>query len=288
MIDAAWLALRAAAYVLTVQAAGVALFALWMLTPPRQTAAAPVRALGRRTAGAALAVVLAQALYEPLHLGGEWDGLADPALLHLAYTGPGAVALWTRLAGLVLLERALARPGQVGAPAAAGAGLTLAAFLLTGHALVSPARLVLLPLLAVHVGVAAFWFGGIAALRTLLPRQGSDLLAAVLERFSAGAVWLVPLLGLAGALLALTLLPGLRALASPYGRLVCLKALLFLTLLALAAHNRLRLVPGLRRGEPRAVRRLYQTCTAEYVLISVVLIATALMSGLFSPSDPPL
>ncbi len=99
------------------------------------------------------------------------------------------------------------------------------------------------------------------------------------------AVWLVPLLGLAGIGLAVALLPGAAALRRPYGLLLCLKALLFAALLGLAALNRARLVPALARGQASAHAELKRTLAAESYLITAVLIATAVLSGQFSPQE---
>ena len=114
----------------------------------------------------------------------------------------------------------------------------------------------------------------------LEPRERA---AHVLKAFSAAALWLVPLLALAGAGMAALLLPDFSALLAPYGWLLMTKVALFAALMALAALNRLRLVPALARGEPRATQRLRQSVAAEYVLICVVLAVTAALTGLFSP-----
>ena len=90
---------------------------------------------------------------------------------------------------------------------------------------------------------------------------------------------------LAGVTLACTLLPGLAALRRPYGMLVCVKALLFAALLALAALNRQRLTPALARGEAWALPVLRRSLSAEYLLLGTALIATAALTGFFSPAD---
>ena len=133
--------------------------------------------------------------------------------------------------------------------------------------------------------MAAFWFGALQALRALRRRLAPPALASLLQRFSACAVWLVPLLGLAGLALAVTLLPDMAALQSPYGRLLCLKAVLFAALLGLAAFNRARLVPALLRGQPGASAALGRTLAAEVLLITAVLITTAVLTGQFAPRE---
>lgn len=280
-IDGLWLVLRAAGFILLLQASGTVLFRAWLQGDLGAVAAADLKAYALRLTLAALAVVVGQGLIEPMHLAGAWEGLADPSLRHLAFASPGGVVLWLRFTGLGTLALALwrAHPG-LALPAAL---VALGSFLVSGHTLVDPHRVILLPLLALHVGAAAFWFGALGCLRRLAhPTPGTDYLA-VLHHFSVRALWLVPLLALAGVLIAATLLPDLAALTRPYGLLLLTKAALFLVLLALAALNRLRIVPALSRGEPAAAGRLRTTLVAEYLLVAVVLAVTALMTGMFSP-----
>ncbi|MGC1729074.1 MAG: CopD family protein, partial [Steroidobacteraceae bacterium] len=106
----------------------------------------------------------------------------------------------------------------------------------------------------------------------------------VLARFSAAAVRLVPLIALAGAVLAVLLLPDTAALLEPYGRLLLFKVALFVLLMGLAALNRLRLVPQIERGKARALRTLRLSMTAEYLLISGAIAVTAVMTGFYSPA----
>ena len=77
----------------------------------------------------------------------------------------------------------------------------------------------------------------------------------------------MPLLGLAGVGLAAVLLPDLAALRRPYGQILCVKALLFAVLLALAARNKLALVPALARADLRALPVLRRNLLLEYALI---------------------
>jgi putative copper export protein len=62
------------------------------------------------------------------------------------------------------------------------------------------------------------------------------------------------------------------------------KVLLFAVLLALAARNKLALVPALARADLRALPALRRNLMLEYALVCTVLTATALLTGLFSPA----
>lgn len=284
MIDGTWLVLRAAGFILLLQATGAVLFlALFPQELPAATAGV-IRTRAACIACAALLCVIAQALFEPMHLAGEWQGARDTALWRLTLLAPGAWVFWLRCAGLAVIVPALwPESTALRALAVPAAMLALGSFLVSGHALVDTQRLLLAPLLALHVLAVAFWFGALGPLRQVVQRESPAVAARVLRRFSLGAAWLVPLLGLAGVTMACLLLPDLAALARPYGAILCLKALLFVTLLALAARNKFVLVAALARAEAAARAALLRNLVLEYLLIGAVLTATAVMTGLFSP-----
>jgi putative copper export protein len=282
MIDGLWLALRAASFIVFLQATGSVLFLALCGGALAAAATQALRAAALRVTLIALALIVLQGLYEPVHLAGEWQGASDPALRRLALGSAGGVVLWLRFTGLGTLALALWRAHP--ALALPAALVALGSFLVSGHTLVDAHRVILLPLLALHVSVGAFWLGSLACLRRLLGCADRGALTATLERFSRRALWLVPLLALAGVLLAVTLLPDLGALRRPYGLLLCTKAALFLVLLSLAGFNRLKLSPALARAESAALSTLRRTLTAEQVLLALVLAVTAAMTGFYSPA----
>jgi copper transport protein len=248
MIDGAWLVLRAAGLVLALQAAGSALFSV-VFGRYLSSARAAVATAGARCAGAAL-----------------------------------AVALLTRLGGTLCI--ALAPPA--GGPARRrlaliGAAAIIASFALTGHTAVNAWRALLAPLLLTHIAIVTFWFGSLAPLRQVLRLEPAAPAAAAVARFSALAVWLVPLIAVAGIGMALLLLPDAAALRRPYGLMLLTKAALFALLMGLAAVNRLRLAPALARSQAREPLR--RTLALEFVLICVVLAVTALLTGRYSPAE---
>lgn len=285
MIDGLWLALRAAAFILVLQAAGDALFLALFARTLAPHVLTLVRRAAARLAVAALGIVLAQGIFEPAHLAGAWEGMSDPALRRLVFVSAGAPVLGLRVSGLTLLALALRRGRTAAAPLALpGALLALGSFLVSGHVLLDAHRLLLVPVLGLHVLVVAFWFGALRPLRTVARLEPPADVAQVLRHFSAYAVWLVPLLALAGVTLACALLPDLAALRRPYGLLLCLKAVLFAALLALGALNRQRLTPAVARGEARALGVLQRSLSAEYLLMGTALLATAALTGFFSPA----
>jgi putative copper resistance protein D len=286
MIDLLWLALRAVGFVVFLAAAGGALYLEIFRRELSEPAAALLRTRAGHCALAGLAVALAQGLFEPLRLAGDWDGIQQSSLWRLAWASPVALGQWLRVAGLVALRAGIVRCALAWrALALLGVLLILGAFLVSGHTVTAAHRAPLGALLGLHVAVAAFWFGAVQALRALRGRFPPPALVPLLQRFSAYAVWLVPLLGGAGIALAVALLPDAAALRRPYGLLLCLKAVLFAALLGLAALNRSRLVPALARGQPCASASLGHTLAAEALLMSAVLIATAVLTGQFAPQE---
>ena len=286
MIDALWLALRAAGFVVWLGACGGALYLAASRRQLPEPAAAALRTRTRRAAFMGLTLVCVQGLFEPARLAGAWDGLQEPSLWRLALASPVALGLWMRALGLLALLAGVARRERAWrALALLGALLVLGAFLVSGHTVTATHRALLAPLLGLHVAVAAFWLGALQAFRALSGRLTLQALVTLLQCFSAYAVWLVPLLGVAGIGLAVTLLPDAAALRRPYGVLLCLKAVLFAALLGLAALNRSRLVPALARGQASALAALQRALAAESYLITVVLIATAVLTGQFSPQE---
>jgi putative copper export protein len=285
MTELAWVALRAASLVLLLQAAGAALFTAAFAHRLAHCAPA-IRRTGVRAAAGALGVLAVQYLLEPVHLAGEWAGIADASLHRLVLSSSTGAALAVRAAALAGVALGLRHEGLAArSTAVAGSLAALSSFALTGHTALDEHRLLLAPLLLVHLILAAFWFGSLWPLRQVCALEPREQAARVLEAFSSGALWLVPLIPLAGLGMAAVLLPDFAALLAPYGLLLGAKLMLFAALMGLAALNKLRLTPALARGEPAALPRLRRSLAAEYVLVCAVLSVTAVLTGFFSPSQ---
>jgi copper resistance protein D len=107
----------------------------------------------------------------------------------------------------------------------------------------------------VHLIAAGLWLGGLVPLAWLLgrarPRSGTAWISVardVVPRFSQMGYAAVVLLAATGAVNTLLLVGSIQALVgTPYGRLLSLKILLFLAMVAVALFNRFRLLPRLRR-----------------------------------------
>jgi len=276
MIEGTWLALRVAALVLTLQAAGTGLFSVLFERVLRSPAA---RRSGARAACAACVLVGLQLLVEPAHLALDWSAIADPAMLRLAADSAATWALALRGLGLVCIL------GGRGGTALrlAGIAAVLVSFSLSGHTVGHEHQAALGAILILHVAIVAFWLGALAPLRCVLLREAAGPAAQLLREFSRFAVWLVPVIALAGLSLALLLLPDFASLLQPYGLLLLAKVGLFAVLMGIAGVNRLRLVPALMRGDPGAAAPLVRSISIEWFLICGVLAVTAVMTGSFSP-----
>ena len=88
---------------------------------------------------------------------------------------------------------------------------------------------------------------------------------------------------------AAALIGGLAALAaSPYGRLILVKTLLFLTLLGFGARNRLWLLPALTGANgPIALRALRRGLIRAMALGLAVLLAASFLGSLAPGQGPP-
>ncbi|MGE4305771.1 MAG: copper chaperone PCu(A)C [Novosphingobium sp.] len=224
-----------------------------------------------RFAGCALAIcaVLMAAIYVA-RLGGD----LDVAMIRAMVLSPLGAALGLQLGGGLLLAAAPARPS-----AFLGAVAILLAFGFIGHA---PTRgLVSALTVTMHVSAAAWWLGGLWLL-VLAGRLPGGRFAPLLESFSRQAIWLVALLVLAGLTTAAMLLEFRPDLGRAYDQGLLAKAAITLGLLALAATNRLVLVPRIAKDDT-AIGKLRWTVWAEICLFACIFVVTAWLTTWQSP-----
>jgi putative copper export protein len=282
-VDWAAVAARALAFACLFQAAGVSFF-LVLFAPGLPHSRSRIRRIGLLAALAAAALALLQPWLEAARMAGDFGGLLQPALLRLAWLSPPGAAQFLAAVGLGLVALGLRARRNAGSFVAAfGAVLATLTPLLTGHISVHAQRVVLAPILGVHVLIVAFWFGALWPLRLTLRYEAPADAGAVLRRFSVLAAWLVPGIALAGLIMASVLLGSWRGLLQPYGRILLAKAAVFVLLMALAAANRWRFVPAL--PAPAARRALQRSIRAEFLLLLGVLALTAVLTTLFSPDE---
>jgi copper resistance protein D len=286
-VDATSAAIRALSFIAQFQSAGAAFF-LFLFA--RNGFPPAVARLARYSAIAAAVLVLSHQLLDAARMSGEFRGIFDGSMQQLAVNSSTAVANALRITGLLLIVAGL-RAGPRAAPdartssalAVAGGVLVCIAFLLVGHTSIHTLRWLLAPLLLLHVIVVAGWFGSLLPLCLAVRRESAAQSAALVEKFSRLATWLVPLIFVAGASIAAALLPGVAALRHSYGQLLLAKVLGFALLMLLAALNKWRLTPALARGAARAAQELTRSMVAEWLIIAAVLSVTAAMTTFYSP-----
>jgi copper transport protein len=256
--------LRGLAYLGVLVAGGAVLFAAVIAVSPRDRRSARwLAARGIVLGGVAtlLAVpvqavaVTGRSLPEVLRPGG---GVGD--VLLASSFGTSTLVRIAGLSALLLAWRSLVRDGEA-APrqhlaTGAAALVAVGSFALDGHQrTVEPTWLVLGADL-VHLVAAATWFGGLVLLAVAVRRRrlADDPVggAHLVSRFSTVALWSVAALTVAGVAMSVVLVRAPRALTDTgYGWTLLAKVAAVLVVLAVAAHNRWRLVPAvLARAAP--------------------------------------
>jgi copper resistance protein D len=309
MTDILSVVLRGVGFVLQFQAAGAVFFAA-AFGPALTISLSSVRSLTRIAAIAAFFVAAGRYFLEAARMAGDMSGMFDGSLQAMAWNSSTGGAFSVLELGLLLIIAGMQttsvrltaerffKSSTVMSPGfwlkrlssrgftiagVGGAVLVAASFTLTGHTSTSGWRWLLAPLLLAHLLVAAFWFGSLGPLCLVTLREPRERAARVVALFSAAAIWLVPLIMVAGVAMAVLLLPSVAALWQPYGLLVIAKGSVFAVLLALAAFNKWRFGPALGNGDLSASRVFRQMVIAEYVLIVAVLSVTAVLTTFFSP-----
>lgn len=254
---------------------------------------AEVSRLMRRTAwiGGSAAFIAVLALLGGLSIragrlsGLGLPGMADPLMLQIVWEGPVGTAVAVRCTGLAIVVGGLAffRWRVGGLLTAAGAFAYAGSYALVGHAAEAP-RLFLAALLAVHLLAVSFWLGAFAPLTMAARRLARTDAAALLDAFGRAASWVVAALVLAGGIFALVLVetPG-GLLGTAYGRILLVKIALVAALLALAALNKLRLVPALAAGKQSARERLAASIRLEALAGAAILLTTATLTSVATP-----
>lgn len=274
--DALWqavnVALRLVVSAGVLIAAGAVLFAMLVapLDPAQRRGMARIAAIG------ALAAVVAIPARGALLVDAEEIDLA------VAWSTGAASSLGTSMTiaaiGLLAIAVAWLRASPPPLIAAIGAETALVSFALSGHVATAEPRWLTAAIVVLHVACAAFWLGALPALGRAL-RGDPMRAAAVVARFSRVALLGVGLLILVGGTMAVIQIADPEALGTtPYGRLLALKLVAVVALLAIASGNRLLHAPALARGDTRAARRLQRAIGWEKATFGAVLLSTATLS----------
>jgi putative copper resistance protein D len=277
------LALRALVFVATLHAAGTALF-LSVFRAQLGESAERVRHLTRGIAVGGLLLVVLEYALTPVRMAGSFSAWLDPSLTDLLAQSNVSTALMVRLVGLALIAVSMDFDNRLNtAIMIAGAVLALLSFGLMGHTTIHDVRWALLPLLLVHLGVAAFWFGALIPLYLLARDEPSAVCGRALTRFSALAKRAIAGIPVAGIAMALLFVRDLGGWATPYGVMILAKAGAFALLMSIAAANAFRFTPRILAGDGRALGQFRKSVGAEWILIALVVAGTAVMTSLYSP-----
>jgi len=283
--DTVVLALRALSFVAIFQAVGNGLFLDLFGGRVSAVVDERVRTLARIAAVAALCLAVAHYVLMPAWLAGNLGSTFDPSLSELLRESDAGTAHIVRIVGLAVLFLSLDRRTRLNTIAMRIAiALTVVSFALMGHTVIHPLRWLLAPLLVVHIGVAAFWFGALWPLREVAAREPAEQGGAAIAAYTRLATRLVPWVLICGVLIGLVFIRSVGELATAYGALVLGKAVAFGLLMYLAALNKGRYAPGVAAGEAGAVRSFRRTAAAEWSVLGAVLVATALMTALYAPA----
>ncbi len=288
--DAAAVLVKTVLYAATLGAAGGVFFLAYtrsLLEPSDRLA---IGRLVCSLAAAAIAASAARVLVTAASMSEDAAGMLDARLLAMVWHGGEGRAAAMRAGGLLLAIPALVRDGRSGLrdgrsgwPAIIGAAVAATSFACVGHARAAVQAATPL-LLGVHVVAVAFWVGALGPLAIQVRRREPPELGAVAARFGRIAMVVVGVLLASGAVVLWILLGSVSELwGSGYGCLACVKIAFVACLLALAAWNKLRLVPRIVAGDPSAVRSLRRTIHAEMVVAGLILLTTAVLTTLAGP-----
>jgi putative copper resistance protein D len=227
----------------------------------------------------ALATLMRVGVRAGLLIDDGLQGMVDPEMLQLTIEGPLGFSSMARLLGVLLIFGGLLFPLQRVILMIAGSLCIAISFALVGHATGVP-RGVLTVLIILHVIAGSFWFGALGPIYHTAagPERLPD--AAILShRFGVWALWIVVLLIVVGAsFIILRFGNPLGLVGSAYGWVLLGKLVLVSSLLALAALNKLRLVPAMAAQDEHAAHRLRHSIRWEVVVFLAIFVATAVLT----------
>jgi copper resistance protein D len=235
-------------------------------------------------------------------ISGDIGGLVDPDTLSAFFFETSFGPVWIARLVLLLIAAGLAmrlsgsrdqRAGMMLLALVGGCALASQAWL--GHAAMATGMRLSAELgcYMVHVLAAGAWIGGLVPLGLLLTTPAGQsnttqgrLMAEqhqALLRFSNLGMVLVSLILASGIGNSVFRLGSARdLLATDYGRMILVKALLFAVMLSVAAFNRWRLMPRMEANGRRAVTSIRRNILVEGALGAVVLAVAAIL-GTLSP-----
>jgi putative copper resistance protein D len=269
-------AARAIGYAGSVAVAGAMLFAVSF--PRAGEALAPD--LRRQVMLGFLLLLIAEPLrYVSFQLAiaeGDWVLAFGSDMRWMGLQTPAGYAAAVRLIAAAVIVTFGWRVRSLGIAAAFA---MIGSYLLQGHSVSEEPRLALAALLFVHLAAVHWWLGALHPLSRITRGGDPGLATATVAAFSARALWVVAALLAAGAALALTLTGAELRPSSPYQQRLLVKLVLVAAILAIAAWNKMRLVPLLKSDYTAGAARLRASIRWEIAAAVSVLMASAWLVG---------
>lgn len=234
--------------------------------------------LMRRCALLTIIAALAVVVILVYRLGGRFDGVT----LAAAFLSISGAALSLQLGGAFLLLTSFGDDSFARIMRLVNAIVPILSFAFHGHA--SGGDLGEPGVAVIHLGAAAWWIGSLWLLYYSCFRESLTELVSLVLRFSAIAVWIVAVLLMAGAILAILLISSdATPLSSSYVQILAIKIIVVAVTMCLAIYNKFRLTPRLARYDATAVGALRAMIRNEMLLITVVLLITAILTTYTTP-----
>ena len=222
---------------------------------------------------------------DAITLTGDFSGFVDMEILTLISETSNGQAFFVRLLGISLIFAGLFL-NRIGKwLAVLGALIAVYSFTQVGHMSDKNSGLITISLF-IHLIAASLWIGILFPLRKMaLSEKDHNKTARIAHRFGQIASGFVPVLISVGVYMAWQLFDSFLSLVtSGYGQVFLAKIVAVSSLLGLAARNKLKFVPELRRGNIQAAKHLANTINYEWMVFIIVLLATALLT---TASDLP-
>ena len=212
--------------------------------------------------------------------GSGFDGMLDPIMLQIVWESPLGTFAVLQILGAFLVFIAVRLKGFLYIGGLIGALSLSSSFASIGHSLGEP-RLILAPLLVIHILFAGFWIASLAPLYRASMTAGG---VVILHRFGVLATLAVPVLAVVGLIFASNMLGSWHSLVTTdYGLTLLAKLILVTALLGLAAINKLKLVPEMARSTASAGHGLRRSILLEAGIMCAILCVTAALTSVTTP-----
>ncbi len=208
--------------------------------------------------------------------GGDPSLAFGPDMRWLGFETPIGQAAVVRLAAAGLVAAMGLRWLPVGLTAAL---ILIASFLFEGHTVASEARALVASLLFIHLAAVHWWLGALLPLLLLTYCAAPATVSQTMEAFGSRAALVVGVLLAAGATLAVLLTGGVVRLDSAYQQRLLVKLALVPVLLSIAALNKLRLTPLLKKDYALGVSSLRTSIRVEIGVALAILAVSAWLVG---------